>query len=188
MFTTTNAKAHEFSAFLFKLFPKVLKLALVNILSLSMFVGISSCSHRFVESMKNTAQEVNQSFQKAQSFQSILVDKYKEKGIVVGLQETSMGKEQIKFISVQFTNTLFNKLTASERKKIARDVAELAKAHFVLHKAEDFVWVGFVESGHYIVFEYSRSVDSYTFKSSELVPVVSNSTVVEFPHDKNQHK
>jgi len=112
----------------------------------------------------------------------------KEKGIVVGLQETSMGKEQIKFISVQFTNTPFNKLTASERKNIARDVAELAKAHFVLHKPEDFVWVSFVESGHYIVFEYSRSVDFYAFESSELVPVVSNSTVFQFPHDKNQHK
>ena len=174
LYIATNAETCRFKTFLGRLLPKVQKHSLLTVVALSLLIGISSCSQRFIESIQNTTQtiqnttqKIKQSLQKVQSFQSALVGKYQEEGISVEIS-SSMGEESIRAINVQFINTSFNKLTATERQKIARDVATFAKAYFALDKPEDSILVNFVELRNYVVLQYSWAIDYYNFRSSEL--------------------
>lgn len=180
--TTTNA-AHQFIPSLVKPLSRVYKSGLATVLALSLFTGISSCSQKLIEPVQNTAQNVHQSVQKLKSFQSVLVTKYQEKGISVEINYSSTYKETIRSINVQFTNTSFNKLTDSERQKIARDVATLAQRYFALNKPEDVISVSFVDFRNYVFLQYSQVIGSYTLHPSELASISPQSppTVESMP-------
>lgn len=169
--TAINTEARQFIPSLVKLLSRVYKFSLATVLALSIFTGISSCSQRFIESVQDTARKMHQSIETLQSFQSVLVTKYQEKGIGVQINYSSTDKGTIRTVSVQFTNTAFNKLTDSERQKIARDVATLAQAHFALDKAEDLILVSFVDFRNYGVLQYRRVIGSYTLHPSGLASI-----------------
>lgn len=171
--TTINAEAHQLIPSLVKLLSKAYKFGLATILALLLITGISSCSQRLIESVQDTAQKAHQSIQKLQSFQSVLVTKYQEKGIGVEINYSSTDEGLIRSINVQFTNTSFNKSTDGEQQKIARDVAMLAKDHFALDKPEDSISVSFVDFRNYGVLQYSQVIDSYTLRASELASISS---------------
>ena len=90
--TTINAETRQFVPSLVKLLSRAYKFGLATVLALSLFTGISSCSQRFIESVQDTAQKVHQSIQKVQSFQSVLVTKYQEKGIGIEINYSSTDK------------------------------------------------------------------------------------------------
>ena len=169
--TMINAKAHQFIPSLMKLLPRAYKFGLATILSLSLITGISSCSQRLIESVQDTTQKAHQFTQKLQSFQSVLVTKYQEKGIGVEINYPSTDKGAIRSINVQFTNTSFNKLTDDERQEIARDVAMLARDHFALDKPEDLISVSFIDFRNYGVLQYNQVIGSYTLHPSELASI-----------------
>jgi phenylpyruvate tautomerase PptA (4-oxalocrotonate tautomerase family) len=170
LFTSISTEAHQLTKSVVKLLPKVCKIGLATVVALPLFLGISSCSQAFVESVKDSTQRMSESMKKAQSFQSTLVNKYQESGISVEVNFTYTEKEWMRVINVQFTNTEFNKLTASERQKLAREVAELAKDHFALNLPEDSISVSFVDSQNYAVLQHNRVIGPYTFHPSDLAP------------------
>ena len=169
--TTINAEAHQLTPSLMKLLSKAYKFGLAAILALSLITGMSGCSQELIESLQDTTQKAHQSMQKLQSFQSALVAKYQEKGIGVEISYSPTEQGMIRSINVQFTNTSFNKLTNGERRKIARDVAMLAKDHFALDKPEDSISVSFIDFRNYGVLKYTQVIGSYTLHPSELASI-----------------
>jgi len=172
LFTSTNIKAHQFAPSLIRFVSKAYKVVLAAVVVLSLFTGINGCSGKLIESIKDTSQKVSKTVQQVKSFQSILIDKYQEKEIGVGINYNSTERETTRVISVVFANTQFNKLTANKREMIARDVAKLAKDYFTLNQPSDFISVSFTEGRNWGMIEYSRLIDSYTIPSSEVTTIL----------------
>lgn len=167
LLTSIDKEAYQVSSILGKILTRFCQVALAETIFISGVIGASSCSSEFVKSLQDTAQVISTEVRKTTSFQSILSVKYgKGVGSTFGRSHSKDGV--VTTVKVQFTNTKFNELAASEREKVARDIAELAKDHFALVDPEDSISVEFVDFRNYGVVKLSTVVDTYTLNPQDL--------------------
>ena len=160
---------------------KALQVGIATATILLLMTGTSGCSRGVKQWVQKKTDQALQTAQTLNALQFELVQQYHTQNISIEVQSNLTEPGQARAITVQFTNTPFNRVSVEERASMAKDVARHAKVHFMLNHPQDKVSVYFVNFQDAAIVKSSQTLGAYTLNASELDNPGSVSAVLSTP-------
>ena len=131
------------------------KLLLTATISCFLVLTISGCAEPLQDLLPQRLQDIT-------PLREEIIDEYKDADVQVTLHNVNS-------VVISFINSHFNDLTETEKAAKAEEIAQFVKDNYdSVDKIDDIVVSFVVHKKYFLLFEYTNSLDTFTFKISEL--------------------
>ena len=131
------------------------KLLLTATISCFLALTISGCAEPLQDLLPQRLQDIT-------PLREEIIDEYQDADVQVTLHNVNS-------VVISFINSHFNDLTETEKAEKAEEIAQFVKDNYdPVDKVDDIVVSFVVHKKYFLLFEYTNSLDTFTFKISEL--------------------